>query len=623
VLESLTQLEELKDRGELRPIDYWFADLLYGYADHWKDETACSGALISYELGRGHIFVDLDKITETGLILNTGRVIAIDGKKLRHALEHEVRICSSTPNGVVAPLVLEGARLYLYRYWKYEQELALKLQRMLIPQRIELPNLVGRLDALFQTPEGEVVDYQKLAVVIAMSRKFSLITGGPGTGKTTSLARLILLLLEQGQHQGRNLRIELAAPTGKAAARVNQALTEQFSELQQNQLIDNSILAYFPRSAATIHRLLGANRNDSQFRHGPDNPLPLDVLILDECSMIDLRLMHTVVDALPADARLIMVGDRNQLASVEAGNVFGELSNEAGILSQTQRLFIERAIGQSLPEELIAAGDKPSTPLGDASGWLNYSYRFQAGGAIGRLAEAVNRGDAEGCQSLLSGKYENLQVFSVADNRFIDFAVEQYGHYLRAMHDGAGTAEVLRMLDSFRILCAMKNGPAGVMNINLVIEQALREKGLIESVSPLYSGEPIMISRNDYQLKLYNGDVGLIVRDAAGNYRAYFMLEDGELRSLSPARLPPYETVFAMTVHKSQGSEFDQVLLVLPELETIKPHSHIRKELLYTGITRAKLGLSLALPEGNIPSAWLAATERDSSLAERVNCPAD
>jgi len=480
--------------------------------------------------------------------------------------------------GEYAPLVLdEAGRLYLYRYWEYERQIAEDLLRRSVeePGDVDLPRLREGLDRLFPPAADGAVDWQRTAAAVAVLRRFCVISGGPGTGKTTTVIRILALLLEQAA--GRPLQIALAAPTGKAAARMQEAIRLTRERLPVSQEIREAI----PDEAMTIHRLLGFRPGSVRFRHDLENPLPVDVLVVDEASMVDLALMAKLVRALSPRARLILLGDKDQLASVEAGAVLGDICGESLGFSAdfSRRLAVATGV------EFGGEGDGP--PIRDAIVGLTHSYRFGETSGIGRLARHVNRGDGREALALLERGACQDVVWQPLDSprdlatRLAE-AAERLGAYL-----ADGTPEsALEGLDRLRVLSAHRTGPFGVETLNQLVEECLETRGVIHPRSPWYHGRPVLITANDYNLRLFNGDLGITLLDPAseGKPRVFFRTPEGGVRRLPPARLPERETAFVTTVHKSQGSEAETVLLILPnELTPV-----MTRELIYTGITRAR-----------------------------------
>jgi exodeoxyribonuclease V alpha subunit len=480
--------------------------------------------------------------------------------------------------GEYAPLVLdEAGRLYLYRYWEYERQIVEDLHRRSVeePSDVGLPRLREGLDRLFPPAADGTVDWQRTAAAVAVLRRFCVISGGPGTGKTTTVIRILALLLEQAA--GRPLQIALAAPTGKAAARMQEAIRLTRDSLPVSQEVREAI----PGEAMTIHRLLGFRPGSVRFRHDRENPLPVDVLVVDEASMVDLALMAKLVQALSPRGRLILLGDKDQLASVEAGAVLGDICGESLGFSAGFSRRLAGATGAGLGGE----GDGP--PIRDAIVELTRSYRFGETSGIGRLARHVNQGNGREALALLErGDSEDVVWRPQESPRDLAArlaeAAERLGAYL-----AAGTPEsALEGLDRLRILSAHRTGPFGVETLNRLIEDCLEARGVIRPRSPWYHGRPVLITANDYNLRLFNGDLGITLLDpeAEGKPRVFFRTPEGSIRRLPPTRLPEHETAYVTTVHKSQGSEADEVLLVLPnELTPV-----MTRELIYTGITRAR-----------------------------------
>ncbi len=453
--------------------------------------------------------------------------------------------------GEFAPLILdENDRLYLRRYWEYEQDLARAI--------------LSRTGSRFSSKKGET-DLQEIAAAKAVSSGFTVVTGGPGTGKTWTVMKILNLL--RTQPGGQELQIKLAAPTGKAAARLTESI----------RAVDEKL------AATTIHRLLGYLPGSPYFQHDARRPLNADVVIVDEASMVDLALMAKLVAAVPLRARLILLGDRDQLASVEAGNVLADIC-------------------------AAAENARPNEPLHGAVVALRHNYRFAETGGIYRVSTAINSGDAEAAIAALRPdakgevKWEPLPEATRLADALRDQVVAGFRPVLEA-----GTAkEALASLQRFRILCAVRHGAWGIENLNTVSEEILAEAGLLTPRRGWYRGQPIMVTQNDYNLALFNGDSGIILPDAdeGGELRAFFLSAEGRIRRFLPSRLPVHETAFAMTVHKSQGSEFGKVLLILPENDA----PILTRELLYTGLTRAREGVEI----------WAAEAVLRASIARRV-----
>jgi exodeoxyribonuclease V alpha subunit len=524
------------------------------------------------------------------------------------------------------PLVLAGGRLYLRRYWSDENTVAAAVRARSGAQNggslgFPEPALVRTwLDQLFtHAPREGGADWQKIACAMAMRGALAVITGGPGTGKTYTVARLLALLFAVEGDKAGQLRVALAAPTGKAAARLKQAIDDALGNLEAGLqgALPLRELAERMGGARTLHSLLGARPDTRAFRHNAGNPLDVDVLIVDEASMVHLEMMAALLDALPQGARLVLLGDKDQLASVEAGSVLGDLCHDAqaGGYDAATAAFVEAASGQRIPAEFLGNAGA----LAQQTVMLRQSRRFS--GPIGQLALAVNHGDAEAARAVLRADSGGQLHWNEAAQQedLLRLASEGYRPFLELVRQGAGSAghdawaaSVLQAFEGFRLLCAVREGEWGVSGLNDSIAQRLEQEGWLKRRGDWYVGRPVMVTRNDYATGVYNGDIGLVLPDPerAGSLRVYFA-DGGQVRSVLATRLRNVETAFAMTVHKSQGSEFSHTVLVLPR----EASSVLARELVYTGITRARERFTLLTPNpGVLPDAIRRRTERTSGL---------
>lgn len=583
------------DSPALRPLDVHFGRCLEALTPRPVAALGPAAALASFAAGQGASCIDLTPWAgQPGPGPWSDRTLPAMADWRRQLLASEVVAAGEAG----LPLVLDTHnRLYLLRFFADEAELARVIHRLAeAPVTVDEPRLQAELDRLFGPDDPE----QRLAAANAALGRLAIVSGGPGTGKTTTVVRLLALLVALWPHATRPPRIALAAPTGKAANRLAQSVAAQRAALPA------ALAEPIPTQALTLHRLLGYQPGRERPAHDARRPLHADIIVIDEASMVDLAMMARLARALPETARLILLGDRDQLASVQAGAVLGDLCAGYRGYSPARAARLRRLCpAATVPEQATAS------PLADGIALLNRSYRFRAEGGIGRLAVAVRAGDAAATRAALAvdDPALRLQPLMPAQPSW-GGAVALADRYAQLLHDAA-PAEALAAFERLRVLCALREGPFGVIELNRQIEQALRRRGLIGADG---AGRAIIITRNDYTLGLFNGDIGLLAYEPEhGGLRACFP-QPGGVRRLSPARLPPHESVFAMTVHKSQGSEFDEVVLVLPP----QPHPLVTRELLYTGLTRARERLVIEAGEPTLEAAVRQPTERPSGLRDRL-----
>ena len=522
------------------------------------------------------------------------------------------------------PLLLFDNRLYFARLAGYEHTLAQRLLQM-SQQTVKIDNqaLTQLLADYFPDQQTDSIDWQKVACAMAATKGFSVITGGPGTGKTTTVTKLLAIL--QSLYQHAPLSIKLVAPTGKAAARLSESILGAKDKLTS---IPEHIKTLIPQNAQTIHRLLGVKPFTNKFRHSTANPLHVDLLIIDEASMVDLSLMAKLIEALPPHARLILLGDKDQLASVDTGSVMSDLC-QGLTLGQTPHYSDARCA--ELNQLCFNGAEKlQSNPsdfkLADCIAFLQHSYRFDAKSGIGQLAQAVNTNNTGKLnyveQEVNSGAFKDVifdyDLVSQPLDKLVQSAAHKYAEYLQLIAQQASSAAVHKAFSSYQLLAAVREGDYGVNNLNHRIEKQLAQRGLItlNSDQRHYVGMPIMIAQNDYQLKLFNGDIGILMLDENGQLKAVFIDEQGSERAFSPARLPAHDKVYVMTIHKSQGSEFNYTAMVLPPAN--QATAGINRQLVYTGITRAKNTFELVADKKVLLMAMNKSVSRASGLYERL-----
>jgi exodeoxyribonuclease V alpha subunit len=619
----LTWLDRGVLEGKLRAVDRAFARFSASLDEGGDGRVIMAAALLSRELGEGHICVEVGALAAVEPMLADAESWLLASSLVGSSV--------GEPN---TPLVLDGGLLYLRRFWRDEARVAESIVARLGP--VDVPaDLAQELDRLFPA-DTDGLDWQRIACATAARGAFAVITGGPGTGKTTTVVRLLGLLqtLAHKRNEPR-LRIRLAAPTGKAAARLNASIAGQIERLD----VDAAVKQAIPAEVTTLHRLLGSRPDTRAFRHDRDNPLHLDVLVIDEASMIDLEMMAATLDALPRDARLILLGDKDQLSSVEAGAVLGDLCAraDAGHYDLATREWLDAVCSVD-----VGAWTDPvdARPLDQRVVMLRRSRRFGTDSGIGALAQAINAGDAAAVTRAFASARGDIAVVAPAPASIAALAIDGrdgapgHRHYLDwiererppidAPFDafqqwGAGA---LTAYARFQLLCATRHGDAGVDKQNERIAQGLLDRGLIEAVTGWYEGRPVMVTRNDYALGLMNGDVGVTLwaPDGQGGMalRVAFAVMDeqgGErVRFVVPSRLSAVDTVYAMTVHKSQGSEFEHTALALPP----EPSPVLTRELVYTGVTRARTHFTLLAAPDILGYAVSRKTRRASGLLRRL-----
>jgi exodeoxyribonuclease V alpha subunit len=547
-----------------------------------------------------------------------------------------------------APLVLENGLLYLRRYREYERALATGLKR-LAAQSLADTDLAA-VQPLFAElfPQAEQGDRQARAAALSLAQSLLLITGGPGTGKTTTIARLLLLLIAQADAQGVVPRIALAAPTGRAADRMSESLHAALAKLDGLSTLRPAWRDALPQRASTLHRLLGSRPGSPHFRHNAGQPLPFDVIVVDEASMVDLPLMAKLVDAVPNGARLILLGDRDQLPSVEAGDVLAAIGDAAGdgdVLPGELALRLVPLLGNSDGGSDVSR-DRTSSAVSDtpkqvdlfaeevldsssitvatyiaptSNGSLLFGHRVQLQRGyrqseeldLAPLADAVRNGDADTALSLLrSQSLRGVDFHEEAAGPLAPTTRQALLTHWRTMAAETDPAAALASADRLRLLTALREGPQGAATLNAQIEEALA--GVHRDV--YFHGRLLLIAENSYRHGLFNGDVGICLRQPDGATAVFFPGGGEGVRGFHPAALPAHLSAFALTVHKAQGSEFDQAWVVLPRQDA----RTLTRELLYTAITRARRQVHLFAHEEILRAALSRQAQRVAGLKQRL-----
>ncbi|WP_070962533.1 exodeoxyribonuclease V subunit alpha [Vibrio sonorensis] len=697
VLTLLDWIAVLSKQGTIRQLDYQFGLFIHQHSQ--SESLAFLATIVSTELGKGHICLPISSgnafaaelVDKLGLYGEQAKLLESKLLSTNWVLELEQSSLVGS-QGEAVPLMFDGKRLYLHRYWLYEHKLADKLKSfgtpvifsttgvpevrelldhlfartyyylysnidkqraeasltspkiqqlvcdhldVVIPEDLDWPAIgqvvqqakqaadLSVLDTL--VPERVCINWQKVAAAVALSRNFAVISGGPGTGKTTTVTKLLAALIEQASRSGEQPEIKLVAPTGKAAARLTESIGKAVSQLGVSQELKDAI----PTQASTIHRLLGALPHSAEFRHNSNDPLHLDILVVDEASMVDLSMMFKLIDALPNHARLILLGDKDQLASVEAGAVLGDIcSFHTSGYSDTHAKMIADMTGY----EAIKRNTTSLPSIADSLCMLRKSYRFDARSGIGQLARAVNKGDKHAVQKVWQAGFTDITHWPLsgqAYSQMLQDMVEGYQEYLEktrhfskqgaTVGDNSDSAkQVLAAFNHCRLLCAIREGEFGIVGLNQRIERALTARRLIAPGDRLwYHGRPIMVTKNDHGNGLYNGDIGICMYESeeeGARLKVYFELPDGAIKAVLPSRVPSHETAYAMTIHKSQGSEFEHTLMILPpDFSPI-----LTRELIYTGITRAKKRLTIYSDSKVLIKGIASTTQRASGLVDRL-----
>ncbi|MBN1675256.1 MAG: exodeoxyribonuclease V subunit alpha [Kiritimatiellae bacterium] len=595
----------------LSDLDLHFGELIAGFGEHPDEHIQLAAALASSWRRRGHVCLDLADLQETMLLGPDGLPVADITLPEREDWVNGLRAADVVRDDQAAetckaPLVLDSrGRLYLFRYWRFQKWLIEGIaQRVDAPvEGIDEARLSEGLDRLFPARPG--IDWQRAAAVMSVLKRFSVISGGPGTGKTYTAARILVLLLEQDP----KIRIAFAAPTGKAKSRLQESIKAAKADIDCDAAVKERIR---DDQTFTVHRLLGGRPGMSQYRYNAENPLPYDVVILDETSMVDIALMARLIRALPPDGRLILLGDRDQLASVEAGTVLGDIC-DAGNEHPFSSAFAAK-VGE-LAGMQVPAGEEHGPVMRDSIVVLRESRRFHQDSQINRLALAVNAGDAERAITIVKGGstdeliWDEIPRIGARHDTLAPYVKEGYAAYLAAQT----VEDALKAFTRFRILCAHRVGPYGSEALNEMVRDILAASGRVLRHGEWYHKRPVIVTENDYNLQLFNGDIGMTWEEA-GQTRVYFPGEPGRPRPVRTTGMPTHETAYALTIHKSQGSEFERVLVMLSNRES----RVMTRELVYTGITRAQSHVHIWATEPVFRQAVATSIQRASGLRDAL-----
>ncbi|MCC6623392.1 MAG: exodeoxyribonuclease V subunit alpha [Deltaproteobacteria bacterium] len=598
------------------PLNARFAEAMARLVPDTPPLVIVGAAAASAALSRGDICLELGRARDTLRPLDEGARLDVSGLPWPEPEAWRAALAASPLVTVVegaagrlaqpTPLVLEGQRLYLHRYWDYQRRLAATLlarRERTFP--IDRAALAASLDRLFgAAPDPD----QRRAAELAVERGLAIISGGPGTGNTSTVVRILAALLEQEP----TLSATLVAPTGKAAARLAQSIREQRAALP----LAPDLKERLPEDAATIHRRLDTRMDQpTRFRHDAENPLPADVVVLDEASMVDLALMTKLLEAVRPEARLILLGDKDQLASVAAGHVLGDIAQAAG----------------------------PRGALASSFSLLRTSHRFVAGSGIDALARAIQAGASDEVLALCRTGGEGIQRLDPDEDALRRLALAGWIETTGRVLGARAPEDALAALGRFQILCAHRRGRWGSERLTVDVAGWLAEAGAIQRYKEWYPGRPVIVTVNDAALGLFNGDVGLTLAEPEGlgpdgaargpderALRVYFervtptgpgagtgVDAAARTRALAPSQLPTFDPFYATTVHKAQGSGFDEVVVVLPP----EPSPVLTRELLYTAVTRARRAVTLVASEAVLVHTVKTRVERASGLGAALAAP--
>jgi exodeoxyribonuclease V alpha subunit len=569
------------------PFDHYFGEFINSQTSSPSKSVYCAAALASNLLREGHVWCNLAEFAEKAYVSVDNPDTVTQFPELKSWLEELVRAEVTGSSGEFKPLILENESICLYRYWNYERQAAEMIKKIANHEHERFPEstIVRCMQSI--CGESQLDQHQYDAIMAAVHNSFTVITGGPGTGKTTTVARIVAVLRQlYAEHP---YRTALAAPTGKAAMRLGESLQHALSSL----VLDNTDREHFPIETQTIHRLLGTIPGQIYFRHNRQHPLPFDLIIIDEASMVDISLMAKLLEAVPPGCRLILLGDKNQLASVEAGSVLADIC---------------KIPEQTAPTDSYTAPDNPHrSPISLVT--LTKSFRFQKDSGIGQLAESINSGSVESALAVLNCGNQCRFNFITDIKSLHRMLIVQAKQWLDQLTSVKEPESALTLINEFRILTTLRHGMWGAESINDIMKENCRSVSYRHEQSLLFDGMPIMVTSNDYRNDLFNGDTGVIFRQASHFY-AFFGDRGNSVRSIALRSLSSWEPSFAITVHKSQGSEFINTLFILPPLDT----PLLSRELIYTAVTRSRTSISILGSEPVLRAGIARTTKRSSGL---------
>lgn len=594
ILESLKQLHE---NGIISLVEVEYVRYLTQLNPEESEEVLWAAAACLHAQRNGHICLDFEAIRNEHLF-NDKRSDFIFTESLTNNWVEKLKNSELVSSGnELKPLVLEDHRLYLHKFWKYEEELAGWLKNKsqnskkiseLVKQSIH--SIKPANEDLFE------INWQHVAMYLSFLKDLLIISGGPGTGKTYT----VLSILASQVLVKDDLRIALAAPTGKAARRLSESIEQGKAHLsgEANKKLDRI------QDATTVHKLLGSDYTGTRFKYNEQQKLPYDLVVVDEASMLDITMWIRLIRALGKHTKLIVLGDKDQLASVEAGSILGDICRGENSFSAKITESISRASGIQVP----LANNKPA--INDCILFLNKSYRFGDDSGIHKFAEAVNEFDDDRAIDILKNPSYKDITWKIPDESVVNEVISKYAvsHYQDYTQNGK--KDILTASSKKKILCSVRNGPLGINRINEDAERQIRLKSEGIKNREWYAGRIIISTKNNSTLKIRNGEIGVCYGEEASK----IIFEGEEIREISTTRLSAYEPAYAITIHKSQGSEFDEVAILLSgSVKTI-----VSKEILYTSVTRARKNTLIIGYEDTIRAAIKHSVIRNSGLQQKI-----
>ncbi|AKC60433.1 Exodeoxyribonuclease V alpha chain [Blochmannia endosymbiont of Camponotus (Colobopsis) obliquus] len=601
-----------------RQLDIQFAYMLTK-KEAFQQTLILAITCLSANMKEGHVCLPLNLLSPNKLFKGRYPSLAYQAWQITGSLSmndwEKILLLSDivSDGSTVTPLVLNKKKLYTYRMWHYENTVANFFKHMRQPVEEKEEKIINILNTFFPKSNDDELNWQKIALAVAITNQITLIFGGPGTGKTSLIAKLLasLILLNTKKH----FNVKIAAPTGKAARKLHESLITNLNYLK---LTDHQKKNLYQK-AVTLHKLLGIKLlNNQRTLHHKNNQLNANVIVIDEASMIDLTMMNNLIEALSPNTRVIFFGDHCQLSSVEPGYILGDLYIHATKKYSQKRIKeISRLTGYLLP---INNNSNKTQDIADSSCFLHKNYRFNKHSGINNLANAINQSDKKNTLKILNSKsYKDISYFPTKTEKdyqnMITHCISGYHKYLHSIQQNDTPKNILKKFNMYKILCAVREGSFGIYQINKYIETVLINNNIIKIDNTYnYIGRPIIITSNDTSLELYNGDCGLILPNTKQKLQAYFLLENNNIKIIPINLLPEHETSFAITVHKSQGSEFNQISLILPN----KKLPILTKELFYTALTRAHQSFCLYAQDDIIIYTISNKIKRHSNLINKL-----